>query len=40
MVLNEVSPIDALSFIAASAGINIVYEPTYKQHVAVEGRSR
>jgi general secretion pathway protein D len=34
MVMNEVSPIDALSFIAASAGINVVYEPTYKQHVA------
>jgi type II secretory pathway component GspD/PulD (secretin) len=32
MVMNELSPIDALSFIAASAGINIVYEPTYKQH--------
>ena len=33
LVSNEVSPIDVLSFIAASAGINIVYEPTYKQHV-------
>lgn len=32
MVMNELSPIDALSFIAASAGINVVYEPTYKQH--------
>jgi general secretion pathway protein D len=33
LVFNEASPIDVLSFIAASAGINVVYEPGYKTHV-------
>ncbi len=30
-VVNEASPIDVLDLIGSTAGINVVYEPTYKQ---------